>query len=64
MAVSFRLGKYFDKMLRLLCGILSTETALFMDRSLHFIPLSMERWLLMDRSVNQLCLLRCCECGV
>ena len=39
--------------LRLLCAILSTETALFMDRSRHFILLSMKRWLLVDGNAKQ-----------
>ena len=34
-------------------GILSTETALFMDRSRHFILLSMKRWLLVDGNAKQ-----------
>ena len=37
----------------LLCAILSTETALFMDRSRHFILLSMKRWLLVDGNAKQ-----------
>ena len=40
--------------LRLLYANLSTETALFMDRSRHFILLSMKRWLLVDGTVKQL----------
>ena len=34
---------------RLLTYILSTETALFVDRSLHFLVLSMKRRLFMER---------------